>query len=272
MIEPIPFVPDRFRSAAPHYLAGRPAYAPALIRRVAQLCGLDGTGRLLDLGCGPGQLAVAFAPFVADVLAVDPEPAMMATGQSLAGSAAVTFRQGSSQDLDPSWGRFRAVTIGRAFHWMDRVETARRLDGMIEPGGALVLFQVDHLAVPDNAWREDYQALLESALGEGTRKRWRGPGWVRHEAVLLESPFAALERHGVIERRQIPGATLVDRALSMSSTTRARLGEAAVAALREKIAALVAAASVDGMVTEVVESVALIARRPGEWAASAGPG
>ncbi len=174
MIEPIPFVPDRFRSAAPHYLAGRPAYAPALIRRVAQLCGLDGTGRLLDLGCGPGQLAVAFAPFVAGVLAVDPEPAMMAAGQNLAGSAAVTFRQGSSQDLDPSWGRFRAVTIGRAFHWMDRVETARRLDGMIEPGGALVLFHVDHPAVPDNAWREAYQAALDAALGEGTRSTWRG--------------------------------------------------------------------------------------------------
>lgn len=262
MIEPIPFVPDRFRSAAPHYLAGRPAYAPALIRRVAQLCGLDGTGRLLDLGCGPGQLAVAFAPFVAGVLAVDPEPAMMAAGQNLAGSAAVTFRQGSSQDLDPSWGRFRAVTIGRAFHWMDRVETARRLDGMIEPGGALVLFHVDHPAVPDNAWREAYQAALDAALGEGTRSTWRGPGWVRNEGVLLDSPFSALERIGEIERRRTDAASLVDRALSMSSTTRERLGDAGVEALRARITALVAAASVGGLVTEVVESVALIARRP----------
>ncbi len=263
MIEPIPFVPDRFRPAAAHYLEGRPAYAPALIHRVAQLCGLDGTGRLLDLGCGPAQLAIAFAPFVAEVLAVDPEAEMLAVGRGMAGDATVTFRQGSSQDLDPSWGPFRAVTIGRAFHWMDRVETARRLDSMIEPGGALVLFQVEHLAVPDNAWREEYQAVLDAALGEGTRKRWRGPGWVRHEAVLLDSPFAALERVGVVERRRTPGATLVDRALSMSSTTQARLGEAAAAALRQKIAALVAAAAVDGMVTEVVESVALIARRPG---------
>ena len=56
----IPFQPDRFRSAAAHYLRGRPAYSDALIRDVALLCGLDGTGRLLDLGCGPGQLARAF--------------------------------------------------------------------------------------------------------------------------------------------------------------------------------------------------------------------
>lgn len=261
MIEPIPFVPDRFRSAAAHYLTGRPAYAPVLIQRVASVCGLDGTGRLLDLGCGPGQLATAFASFVTDVLAVDPEPEMLAVAKSRAAGAAVTFQQGSSQDLDPAWGRFRAVTIGRAFHWMDRVETARRLDAVIEPGGALVLFHVDHLAVPDNDWREAYRAALDTALGEGTRSKFRGPGWVPHEAVLLDSPFSALERVGVIERRRTPGASLVDRALSMSSTTRAQLGDAAEA-LRDRITALVAAASVDGMVTEVVESVALIARRP----------
>ncbi|MEJ1976229.1 MAG: hypothetical protein WDN49_09115 [Acetobacteraceae bacterium] len=151
--------------------------------------------------------------------------------------------------------------IGRAFHWMDRPETARRLDAVIEPGGALVLFHVEHLDVPDNAWRAAYQAALDTALGEGTRSAWRGPGWVRHEAVLLDSPFAALERIGVIERRRTPAASLVDRALSMSRTTRARLG-AAADALRDRVTALVAEASVDGMVTEVVESVALIARRP----------
>jgi len=260
MIEPIPFVPDRFRSAAAHYLVGRPAYAPALILRVAELCGLDGRGRLLDLGCGPGQLAAALAPFVTDVLAVDPEPEMLAVGERLAQGAAVTFRQGSSQDLDPEWGRFRAVTIGRAFHWMDRAETARRLDAMIEPGGALVLFRVDHLDVPDNAWRTIFQEALDTALGESGRSTWRRPGWVRHEAVLLDSPFPAMERIGVVERRRTPAHSLIDRALSMSSTTRARLG-AAADGLRDQVKALVAAASVDGMVTEVVESVALIARR-----------
>jgi SAM-dependent methyltransferase len=260
MIEPIPFVPDRFRSAAAHYLVGRPSYAPALIHRVAALCGLDGSGRLLDLGCGPGQLAAAFAPFATDVLAVDPEPEMLAEGERLGNGAAVTFRLGSSQDLDLSWGRFRAVTIGRAFHWMDRAETARRLDGMIEPGGALVLFRVDHLDVPDNAWRTAFQEALDNALGESGRSAWRGPGWVRHEAVLLDSPFPAMERVGVIERRRTPAASLIDRALSMSRTTRARLG-AAADGLRDQVKALVAAASVDGMVTEVVESVALIARR-----------
>ena len=54
----------RFRSAAQYYLSGRPFYSSLLIRRVVELCDLDATHRMLDLGCGPGQLAAAFVPFV----------------------------------------------------------------------------------------------------------------------------------------------------------------------------------------------------------------
>src|SRR5689334_9769606 len=57
------FQPHRFRSAAAHYLAGRPAYAQRLIRLVARLIDLTNADRMLDLGCGPGMLAGAFAPF-----------------------------------------------------------------------------------------------------------------------------------------------------------------------------------------------------------------
>jgi hypothetical protein len=45
--------PHRFESAAPYYLEGRPRYAERLIRQVADLLGLSGTQKLLDLGAGP---------------------------------------------------------------------------------------------------------------------------------------------------------------------------------------------------------------------------
>jgi hypothetical protein len=40
VIRPLPFRPDRFASAAAHCEQGRPAYAPALVRRIAAACGL----------------------------------------------------------------------------------------------------------------------------------------------------------------------------------------------------------------------------------------
>jgi SAM-dependent methyltransferase len=261
MIVPIPFDPHRFRSASAHYLQGRPDYAAGLMPRVAGLCGLDGAGVALDLGCGPGQLARALLPFVESVLAMDPEPEMLALGRSLSAGLPIDFVQGSSQDLAPGTGPFRIAVIGRAFHWMDRVATARLLDGLIVPGGALVLFSDTHPDVPDNAWRAPYQAALDGVVGGGNRAAWRGPGWVKHEGVLLDSPFPALERIGILERRRTPVAQMLERAQSMSSTSRDRLGEAGIARLLEAVQAVLAPVAVDGMVTEVVESVALIARR-----------
>lgn len=263
MIAPVPFQPRRFQSAAQHYLAGRPPYADHLITLVAARCGLRRTDRLLDLGCGPGQLAIAFAPLVGSVLAIDPEPEMRRIAAEAAAAAGVTIelRAGSSYDLGAQLGRFRLVTIGRAFHWMDRVETLRRLAEIVEPDGAVALFGDDHPRLPDNRWRRDFKALVDRyAEGDTVRAHIKSDDWVHHEAILLDSPFAALERLSVIERRRTPVDSLLDRALSMSSTSPERLGPRAEDFVRE-LRALLAAVAVDGLVTEVVESEALIARR-----------
>jgi SAM-dependent methyltransferase len=98
----------RFRSTVPHYVAGRPNYGPALILIVKQHLRLTDRHRLLDLGCGPGWLGIAFAPFVGSVLAVDPEPAMLEAASALAAEANVRIdlMEGSSYDLDPQLGMF----------------------------------------------------------------------------------------------------------------------------------------------------------------------
>ena len=151
---------------------------------------------------------------------------------------------------------------------MDRAPTLLALDALIEPGGAVVLFHTHHAAVPANAWTERYGAL---------RRRYGddrpGPNgaadraWVRHEAFLLASPFRAVEAHAVFETGQVDTARLIARAFSMGGTAPERLGDRA-ADLERDIAALVRDVAPDGRLTEVIESRALIARRPGEEVAS----
>lgn len=260
----IPFMPRRFRTAAAHYLQGRAAYAAGLFPRIARTCGLGLEHRVMDLGCGPGQIAVALAPLAGEVVGIDPEPEMLAVAAEAAARAGVriAWRQGSSYDLGPELGRFRLVTMGRSFHWMDRVETLRRLDTMIDPGGAVVLVHDDHPKVPDNRWERPYRELLERYSEEDVgRQIRRSPDWLNHTAVLLDSPFSRLEEVAVIERRRIQTESLIDRALSMSSVRAGTIGDR-VEALIAEIEGLMAEYEVDGMVTEVVASTALIARRP----------
>ena len=254
----------RFRTAAPHYLNGRPPYAPRLIRRVARVVGLGDRDRVLDLGCGPGVLAGAFAPLVRAVVAMDPEPEMLRIAAEAFPAGNIVWRGGRSDDLPGDLGRFRLVTMGRSFHWMDRAETLRRLDGMIEPGGAVALFHAWPAPVPANAWQDSYLAVVRRYAGEDAdQPRHRGPDWVRHEAFLLDSAFACVESVAAYEPRTVTAGQLVDRAFSRSGTTPARLGDQADA-LAAAIRALVSKVASEGVLHEVVVSAALIARRPAE--------
>jgi SAM-dependent methyltransferase len=253
----------RFRSAAKYYLSGRPSYSSLLIRRVVELCALNSTHKILDLGSGPGQLAMAFAPFVSEVTALDPEPEMLEIGRKDASSGhfRIKFVQGGSYDLGPQFGRFQAATIGRAFHWMDRAKTLNLLDAMIESDGVVVLFNDSHPEVPENSWHDPYKKVIERYSEDDIeRQRLRSPEWLKNEAILLASPFHQMERISIIERRFTAVERFSDRALSLSITSRERLG-ATADDLSSEIRELMAKFAVEGVVTEVVESTALIARR-----------
>lgn len=263
MTTPIPFIPDRFKSNAAHYLAGRAAYAPRLIRRVAEICRLDGTQRLLDLGCGPGPLSLAFSTWIGTGVAIDPEPVMLRIASELGAGIApnIEYRRGSSYDLSPEMGRFQIAVIGRAFHWMDRHDTLARLNTLIDPQGAVVLFATSQLDDPITPWLTEYRALLdEYAQTDPAREQRKSDSWEPHEHILLQSAFRSLERVSIIEIRRVAVESLIMRALSMSSLSRERLGTRLDELLARARTLLESHAS-DGWLDEQVESVALIARR-----------
>lgn len=100
---------------ADYYAKFRPGYPPPVIDTLVQRLGLTSEHRVLDLGCGTGQLAVPLSEHVERVLAVDPEPDMLAHAPRLPN---IEWRVGSDADV-PRLGRFDAVVVGQALHWMD---------------------------------------------------------------------------------------------------------------------------------------------------------
>src|SRR5437899_2993704 len=86
-----PHTIGRFASTAPLYEALRPPYPPEFFRTVARKLGFGRQHALIDLGTGPGLLALGFAPYVGRIVGVDPEPAMLAAAREAAGRASQAF-------------------------------------------------------------------------------------------------------------------------------------------------------------------------------------
>ena len=258
------FDPRRFRSTVPFYARYRLAYPARLVERVAELASLQTGDAVLDLGSGPGLLAIAFAQRRLRVTAVDPEPEMLEIAKEGAHAAGVQLdlRQGSSFALPADIGPFKLVTIGRAFHWMDRAQTLRDLDAIVASDGALALFGDDHPNTVENAWRRKLREICDRYGRKSLPHVMAAAdhGFRSDESLLLDSSFPQLERAGVFVRRQITIEEVVGLAFSLSSTSVERLGDRAAAferELREELGAL----SSDDRFTEIAEMTALVARR-----------
>ena len=133
--------PDLYTGAAPYYSVGRVAYPRELADRIATEAGLDGTGRLLDVGCGPGSLTLLLADRVDAAVGVDADAGMLAEAERLASAAGVTnvsWRQLYAEDLPADLGTFRMIVFAQSFHWMDRPRVAAAARRMLTADGACV--------------------------------------------------------------------------------------------------------------------------------------
>ncbi len=108
--------PSPYRGAAAHYRYGRPPYSPRLEAFLTEELGLDGSGRLLDAGCGPGTLTVRLAHLFEEAVGLDPDPSMIAEARQAAqeqGIANITWVQAQAEDLpNAAPGPYRVVTFG----------------------------------------------------------------------------------------------------------------------------------------------------------------
>ena len=84
----MPASPDAspFADKAPHFDRFRAPYAPAAIDFIVERYNLRNDVRAIDLGCGPGTVAIPLSCTVAEVVAIDPDLDMIAEGRRLAAS------------------------------------------------------------------------------------------------------------------------------------------------------------------------------------------
>jgi SAM-dependent methyltransferase len=200
----VPYDPTIYAGAAAHYRPGRPPYSPRLEAVLAEELGLDGSGRFLDGGCGPGILTIRLAHLFEEAIGLDPDPAMLAEGRRAADARGLTnvrwVRARAEELPEAAPGPYRLVTFGQSLHWTDEARVAEAVYDMLEPGGAMamIVHTVEGRPVPPNPGappipHAEIEAIVQRYLGP-TKRAGQGPAPVRthrFEDVLVRTRFGA---------------------------------------------------------------------------------
>lgn len=194
----MPYDPTIYRGSAAYYARGRPPYSRALAPTLAAEVGLDGSGRLLDVGCGPGTITIELADRFDEAIGLDPDEDMLTAAADRALAAGIDnirWVQALAEDIPTlDLGTFRLVTFGQSFHWTDRERVAEAVFEILEPGGALALIVHAHEGrsqpagpgyppIPHDAVR----TLIDRYLGP---RRRAGQGYASQHADRYEDALA----------------------------------------------------------------------------------
>ena len=126
------FLSSSFGTAAVAYAKHRPDYAQAAVRWTLERAPGQ---RVLDLGAGTGKLTAALVALGAEVVAVEPDPAMMA--ELRRALPAVRALPGSAEAIPLPDASVDAVLAGNALHWFDMAVAGPEIARVLVPGGIL---------------------------------------------------------------------------------------------------------------------------------------
>lgn len=250
-----------FVGTAPYYDRFRAPYAQAAIDFIVERYSVYEGARVLDLGCGPGTIAIPLSYAAAEVVAVDADADMIAEGKRLAASRDrqnIRWLRSRAEDVSLGAGPFRLTTIGQAFHWMERDDVLRKLAVLIANGGGLALVNPGKRR-PQESWEPVADQIVARFLGPRTRHPKSNPQEPKHEPALVRSEyFSKFTAHEFPNTMTRDIKSIIGGVYSMSSSAKPLFGEHAKTFEAELTQALLSR-NPTGVFNEQLETEVIIA-------------
>jgi SAM-dependent methyltransferase len=197
-----------FDRAAAAYERGRASYPAAAVEAVLASTGAAPGRTLLELGAGTGKLTRAASALGVRVVAVEPDPRMLAVLNGL-GLEGV---EGSAEAIPFEDGVADGVVAGSSLHWFELDQALPEIHRVLRSGGRFG-FGWNH--------RDDRQPTI-ARLGKAiyaAQARTRGPRWRSRDwaAELTASNLFRDVEHALFEHvHELPREALDDHLMSYS--------------------------------------------------------
>jgi ubiquinone/menaquinone biosynthesis C-methylase UbiE len=239
----------------------RPPYLPQFFSDVARAIPLLGHEALLDLGCGTGEVALGFAPYVGNLTGLDAELPMLEAARERARLRGIAIRlvHAKAEEAPLDLGAFHLITIGQAHWFMHSPATRARIERWLLPGGHVLLCRPLARAAGGATWHDEFRTI---------RNRWaRGDLAARMrlgaDEFFTGTEFRQLRQIVATAERRVELEEPVHRALGTPDTSRAILGadaDAMIAEIRERLGPYFR----NGPLVEQLGTAGLLYRRLGD--------
>jgi SAM-dependent methyltransferase len=129
-----------FNEAADLYDEVRPRYQEVVIDDITLFAGLRTASRILEIGCGTGQITLPFAVRGFQILALEPGNAMAAlASKRCAPYPNVSILQMTFEEWAVPGQIFDLVLSAQAFHWIEPYSGCRKAAATLRSGGTMAL-------------------------------------------------------------------------------------------------------------------------------------
>jgi SAM-dependent methyltransferase len=262
-----------FAGSSACYDRGRIPYPPGLRDAFAAAADLRGSPRLIDVGCGPGTVALRLADLFAEVIGVDADRGMIEEAIRAAALRHLTNAQWfrlRAEELPAGLGSFRYATFAQSFHWMDRELVGAKVFDMLEPGGAFVHVGGQEIDTPSPEQplpyplppTDDIRRLIQACLGPA-RRAGQGvllhgtPGseWEVLRAAGFEAPVSTRVTGGQVLERTVDD--VLAHVFSTSGSAPHLFGDQ-LGDFERDLRARLTAASDAGLFSEQIPDLALV--------------
>jgi SAM-dependent methyltransferase len=153
-----------FNEVAVEYDRNRPAYPDELVDQACEVAGIGGGERVLEIGCGTGQLTRSVLARGLRVTALEPgDQLILLAEENLKDAGDVELVHARLEDMQLPREGYAAVFSASAIHWVDPDLGWRKIGDALAPGGTLALIQ--YFGLQEQRSVDDQEALLAVLRG-----------------------------------------------------------------------------------------------------------